>query len=90
MSREPVTVPTSALIFKDIKVRGFWMTRWSKEKSDSVERIEMFEELISMMTNNDLRGPVYEMIKFDNYTEALMNTMTVKGMIGKKFILDFS
>ncbi|CAG9857068.1 unnamed protein product [Phyllotreta striolata] len=90
MSREPLTVPTSALIFKDIQAVGFWMTRWSKENSDSVERLEMFEELISMMTNNDLKGPAYEMVKFDNYSEALMNTMTVKGMIGKKFILDFS
>lgn len=89
MSREPLTVPTSALIFKDIQVRGFWMTRWSKEKSNSVERYEMFEELISMMTNNDLQGPAYKMVEFDNYKEALMNTMTIKGMIGKKFILDF-
>ncbi|KAJ8935101.1 hypothetical protein NQ314_012997 [Rhamnusium bicolor] len=90
MSREPVTVPTSALIFKDIQVRGFWMTRWSKEKANSVERDEMFEELISMMTSNDLHGPAYKLVDFDNYKEALMNTMTIKGMIGKKFILDFS
>ncbi|XP_018563468.1 enoyl-[acyl-carrier-protein] reductase, mitochondrial-like [Anoplophora glabripennis] len=89
MSREPVTVPTSALIFKDIQVRGFWMTRWSKEKANSVERLEMFEELISMMTSNDLQGPAYKMVEFENYKEALMNTMTIKGMIGKKFILDF-
>lgn len=89
MSREPFTVPTSALIFKDIQIRGFWMTRWSKEKASSVERYEMFEELISMMTSNDLQGPAYKMVEFDNYKEALMNTMTIKGMIGKKFILDF-
>ncbi|KAJ8923054.1 hypothetical protein NQ315_001603 [Exocentrus adspersus] len=89
MSREPVTVPTSALIFKDIRVMGFWMTRWAKEKANSVERMEMFEELISMMTSNDLQGPAYKMVDFDNYQEALMNTMTIKGMIGKKYILDF-
>ncbi|XP_019869633.1 enoyl-[acyl-carrier-protein] reductase, mitochondrial [Aethina tumida] len=89
MSREPVTVPTSALIFKDIQVRGFWMTRWSKENASSVDRLEMFEELISLMTNNELQGPAYKMVNFENYREALMNTMTIKGMIGKKFILDF-
>ncbi|CAG9817870.1 unnamed protein product [Phaedon cochleariae] len=33
MSREPVTVPTSALIFKDLQICGFWMTRWTKENA---------------------------------------------------------
>ncbi|KAJ8948437.1 hypothetical protein NQ318_007960 [Aromia moschata] len=89
MSREPVTVPTSALIFKDIHVRGFWMTRWSKENSDTVDRMEMFEELISLMTSNDLQGPKSQMVDFDNYKEALINTMTAKGMAGTKFILNF-
>lgn len=89
MSREPVTVPTSALIFKDIQVRGFWMTAWSKKNADSLERFEMFEELITMMTNNELHGPAYKMVDFSEYKEALMNTMTIKGMTGKKYILDF-
>lgn len=89
MSREPVTVPTSALIFKDIQVRGFWMTEWSKKHADSLERFEMFEELISMMTNNELRGPAYKLVDFEDFKEALMNTMTIKGMIGKKYILEF-
>ncbi|KAJ8974014.1 hypothetical protein NQ317_006484 [Molorchus minor] len=89
MSREPVTVPTSALIFKDVRVRGFWMTRWSKENSDTVDRIEMFEELISLMTSNELQGPVHKMVDFNDYKEALSNTLSDKGMVGKKFILGF-
>ncbi|XP_056636644.1 enoyl-[acyl-carrier-protein] reductase, mitochondrial [Diorhabda sublineata] len=90
MSREPVTIPTSALIFKDIQVRGFWMTKWTQNMGDSVERIEMFKELISMMTSNDLHGPSHQMVKFKDYSEALMNTLTINGMTGKKFILDFT
>ncbi|XP_071835892.1 enoyl-[acyl-carrier-protein] reductase, mitochondrial-like isoform X3 [Apostichopus japonicus] len=31
MSRQPVMVPTSSLIFSDIKVRGYWMSRWHEE-----------------------------------------------------------
>ncbi|KAG5866153.1 hypothetical protein JTB14_017003 [Gonioctena quinquepunctata] len=90
MSREPVTVPTSALIFKDIQIRGFWMTHWTKTKFDSIDRMEMFEELISMMTNNDLKAPSHKIVDFADYKEALMNTMTIKGMTGKKYILDFT
>ncbi|XP_044252584.1 enoyl-[acyl-carrier-protein] reductase, mitochondrial [Tribolium madens] len=89
MSREPVTVPTSALIFKDLRIRGFWMTDWTKQNADSVDRFEMFEELISMMTTNELQGPAFKMVDFEQYKEALMNTMTIKGMIGKKYILEF-
>ncbi|EFA09077.1 enoyl-[acyl-carrier-protein] reductase, mitochondrial [Tribolium castaneum] len=89
MSREPVTVPTSALIFKDLRIRGFWMTDWTKQNADSVDRFEMFEELISMMTTNELQGPAFKMVSFEQYKEALMNTMTIKGMIGKKYILEF-
>lgn len=89
MSREPVTVPTSALIFKDLHIRGFWMTQWSKLYANKPERYQMFDELIELMLKKELQGPSYKLVKFNNYREALMNTMTIKGMIGKKFILDF-
>ncbi|KAJ2715590.1 mitochondrial 2-enoyl thioester reductase [Coemansia spiralis] len=28
MSRQPVTLPTSLLLFRDLRARGFWMNRW--------------------------------------------------------------
>lgn len=90
MSREPVTVATSALIFKDIQVRGFWMTRWSKNPANNIERLEMFEELISMMTSNELHGPSCELIDFNNYQEAIVNTLNAQGMTGKKYIINFN
>lgn len=89
MSREPVTIPTSTLIFKDIKVKGFWMTRWNLENAKSQERTEMFNDLINLMLNGSLKGPSFQMVPFENYKDALINTMTVKGMVGKKYILKF-
>lgn len=89
MSREPVTVPTSALIFKDIQVRGFWMTEWSNKNAKNTQRFDMFEKIISLMKDGKLHGPAYKMVAFDQFQEALLNTMTVKGMIGKKYVLDF-
>ncbi len=32
MSRRPVTVPTAPFIFRDLTLRGFWMTRWTQEQ----------------------------------------------------------
>jgi len=89
MSREPVMVPTAALIFKDVRVRGFWITEWSKRNSDNPEREVMFNDLIQYMLSKQLHGPAYKLVKFNDYKEALMNTMTIKGMIGLKYILDF-
>lgn len=39
MSRQPLIVPTSAFIFKNIRLVGYWMTRWNwKHGVDSPER----------------------------------------------------
>lgn len=89
MSREPVTVATSALIFKDIHVVGYWMTRWSNENAKSSERFSMYRELIDLMRNGKLRAPAFEFVNFDNFKSAIENTLTAKGMAGKKYILHF-
>ncbi|XP_069751350.1 enoyl-[acyl-carrier-protein] reductase, mitochondrial isoform X2 [Narcine bancroftii] len=31
MAKQPVTIPVSTLIFKDVKIRGFWMTQWKRD-----------------------------------------------------------
>lgn len=89
MSRDPVTIPTSALIFKNIKAYGFWMTQWSKDNESSPKRKQMFDELVEMILTHKLRAPAHQFIKFANYKEALLNTLSIQGFAGKKYILDF-
>lgn len=89
MSREPVTIPTSAFIFKNLAFYGFWMTAWNEKASNSAKD-EMMSEVISLMCSNKLRAPVHKMVKFDNFKEAIGNTLTSKGFQGCKYILDFS
>lgn len=89
MSREPVTVPTSALIFKDIAFHGFWMTRWSKENHNSPARDLMFDQLIKMMMEKRLKGPVAREIPFLQFKEGLANALSFQGFIGEKFVLRF-
>jgi len=55
MSKQPVMLPTAALIFKDIKFSGFWVSRWSdankEEKKRTVDevlemtRLGMFKDI---------------------------------------------
>lgn len=44
MSRQPLVVPTSAFIFKNIRLVGYWMTRWNwKHVIESTERYNCFK-----------------------------------------------
>eukprot|EP00742_Colponemidia_sp_Colp-10_P007995 GILJ01008627.1.p1 GENE.GILJ01008627.1~~GILJ01008627.1.p1 ORF type:complete len:379 (-),score=48.22 GILJ01008627.1:148-1176(-) len=54
MSRRPVTIPTGLLIFKDIKVRGFWMSRWLSEHSEQ-ERGVMLHDIVTMVKEGKFR-----------------------------------
>lgn len=90
MSREPVIAPTAALIFKDITFKGFWMTRWTKENYKSNVRINMFNELISLMINGKIKSVAHKMIKFNDYEIALNEALNPTGFSGEKLIFDFN
>lgn len=70
MSREPVTIPTSAFIFKNLAFFGFWMTAWN-EMASSTAKEEMMSHLIQLISEKKLRAPVHKLVKFDNYQEAI-------------------
>lgn len=53
MSKQPVSLPTSLYIFKNIISRGFWMTRWNQEHGHSRQR--MILELLDMYRQNELK-----------------------------------
>eukprot|EP01130_Rhizamoeba_saxonica_P019077 TRINITY_DN9788_c0_g1_i1.p1 TRINITY_DN9788_c0_g1~~TRINITY_DN9788_c0_g1_i1.p1 ORF type:complete len:366 (-),score=97.02 TRINITY_DN9788_c0_g1_i1:29-1126(-) len=54
MNSGPVTVPSSALIFKDINIKGFWLQKWINEHSKE-EVQAMYSQLIDLMKNKKLR-----------------------------------
>lgn len=86
MSRQPVVVPTSHLIFNDIRLKGFWMTRWNAENPvDS--RKEMIHEIAALVNAKKFTPPDHKQIPLAKYREALENTM--KGFVGHKYIITF-
>jgi len=54
MSLKPVTVPTSALIFNDIKLRGFWLSKWY-EQNGIESRKKTLSQLIGLIQSEKLR-----------------------------------
>lgn len=90
MSREPVLVPTSALIFKDHEFRGFWMTRWKDAHGKCAKTTEMFIDLFGLIKEGKLKAPKHELVSFKDYEEALKNALSVQGFAGAKVIFDFT
>lgn len=88
MSREPVIVPTASFIFKDIQLRGFWMTRWIKENFGTKPYNKMYDELLELMRDSKLVPPAHKILPLDSFQEALKNTISSKGFIGFKYYLD--
>ncbi|XP_031837285.1 enoyl-[acyl-carrier-protein] reductase, mitochondrial [Nomia melanderi] len=90
MSREPLTVPTSALIFKDITLKGFWMTAWTKANINSKERVDMYSELGTLFQEKKLKAPPHKLVPFCQFQEAVINALNVDGRTGVKYILDMT
>ncbi len=88
MSLKPVTVPTSALIFKDVSVRGYWLSRNINEAPDSPERFQMYDFLSAMAKSGELRAPRHRLVKLKNYKTALEDSM--KGFKDGKLIFDLT
>lgn len=89
MSREPLTIPNAALIFKDIAFRGFWVSRWSKEHTLE-QRQEMYNELFRLMATGEFKPPMHRLIPLDQYKQAIAEQADIKGMVGEKILFDFT
>ncbi|XP_011616498.1 enoyl-[acyl-carrier-protein] reductase, mitochondrial [Takifugu rubripes] len=72
MAKQPVIVPVSALIFKDVKVKGFWITQWKKNHSNDVRAFRtMLDELCGLIRKGKLTAPVCAELGLQDYRKAL-------------------
>ncbi|KAA1470336.1 NAD(P)-binding protein [Dentipellis sp. KUC8613] len=54
MSKQPLLLPTSLFIFKNLTCHGFWQSRWYSEHSRE-EREELMSKLVRLMTTGQVR-----------------------------------
>jgi NADPH:quinone reductase-like Zn-dependent oxidoreductase len=57
MSKQPLSLPTSAFIFKNLTAHGFWQSRWYTERS-----VEEREGLMESLTQFIRDGKVQVLI----------------------------
>ncbi|KYR02553.1 trans-2-enoyl-CoA reductase [Tieghemostelium lacteum] len=84
MSREPVIIPTSHLIFRNIQSKGFWLNNWYSSHTEA-ERQEMFDKIFTMIRSKSLKLYI-EKHKFSDFESALIRSQEPGK--GRKILLD--
>lgn len=94
MSKEPLSLPTSLFIFKNLTCHGFWQTRWYSDKSLE-QRQELLKTLTALMRDGKLRGPDHEVLTIGGTESDVSASEKIRdlvarlgqGMYGKKALL---
>ncbi|XP_068015504.1 enoyl-[acyl-carrier-protein] reductase, mitochondrial [Melanerpes formicivorus] len=86
MAKQPLMVPVSAFIFRDVRLRGFWMTQWRKDHAQDQESLDtMMDTLCQLIQRGQLTAPACTEVPLQDYKAALENAM--KPFISSKQIL---
>jgi NADPH:quinone reductase-like Zn-dependent oxidoreductase len=70
MGRKPVTLPNGLLIFRDLRIRGLWVTRWV-ETAGYAEINDVYQNLTNQVAAGKLLQPVDLTFALDAYADAL-------------------
>ncbi len=69
MSLEPCQVEAGAMIFRDIRVRGFWLVNWF-ERASKEERMATYATLTESVLSGTLYAPIDKHFGLDEITQA--------------------
>ncbi|MEK7950916.1 MDR family NADPH-dependent oxidoreductase [Luteolibacter soli] len=70
MARRPVTVPNGLLIFKDLQIRGLWITKWIESAAKN-ELDEAYGKLAGLMLGGSMSVPVDSTYSLEEFGSAL-------------------
>eukprot|EP00814_Leptocylindrus_danicus_P002735 CAMPEP_0116014842 /NCGR_PEP_ID=MMETSP0321-20121206/6493_1 /TAXON_ID=163516 /ORGANISM="Leptocylindrus danicus var. danicus, Strain B650" /LENGTH=101 /DNA_ID=CAMNT_0003484521 /DNA_START=153 /DNA_END=458 /DNA_ORIENTATION=- len=72
MSKMPLTIPTGLLIFRDIRLRGYWQSRYIVEhQANDDSRKKMVDEIIQDVINGNLNMGYTKEFRLEEYRDAL-------------------
>jgi len=85
MAKQPLSVPVGALIFNDIRLCGFWNSRWNSENRSSDAANSMWIYLINLLRSGQLREPLHRLVPMEEFTKAIARSM--EPFVSEKQIL---
>lgn len=91
MSRQPLTIPASLLIFRDLSFHGFWITQWN-DRHSAHSRAAMLADVADLIRREQLvQTPLAEVswptesADVSKIVEAIGGSM--EGFGGRKLVL---
>ncbi|OAL43251.1 NAD(P)-binding protein [Pyrenochaeta sp. DS3sAY3a] len=63
MSKQPLAIPASMLIFKDIHFHGFWVSRWAERNPEA--KVETVADVLNMTRKKEFRDIPVDEIKWE-------------------------
>lgn len=79
MSRQPVTVPTSLQIFKDISFDGFWVSRWSGKNHE--EKAKTVDHILNLTREGKFKDIPVQEVKWEWNTKKEVLVDAVQGTL---------
>ncbi|MBB5209666.1 zinc-dependent alcohol dehydrogenase family protein [Chiayiivirga flava] len=70
MSGEPCHASPAAFVFRDITLRGFWLSRWFRQ-ADAQQRQAVFGEVAALIARGTLHAPVAATYPVERIREAV-------------------
>ena len=74
MSNKPASVDINSILFRDVRVRGFWLLPWLL-KTSKQEQTRVYGELAMAVTTGILHAQVEKTFLLDEITDAITYTM---------------
>ncbi|MBE7384585.1 MAG: zinc-dependent alcohol dehydrogenase family protein [Leptolyngbya sp. SIO1E4] len=74
MSNKPASVEIDSILFRDVRVRGFWLLPWLL-KTSKKEQTRVYGELTMAVAAGILHAPVEKHFLLDKITDAITYTM---------------
>ena len=88
LSMQPVTVATPLLIFKDIKVCGYWHSRWMTQTIPKQKK-QMVNELVNAVLDGGVQLPPIRVFPLSGIQEAItFESEQSAEAVRRKIVLD--
>uniref|UniRef100_A0AAF5HXK5 Enoyl-[acyl-carrier-protein] reductase, mitochondrial n=1 Tax=Strongyloides stercoralis TaxID=6248 RepID=A0AAF5HXK5_STRER len=78
MSKQPVQCLTGPFIFKNISLKGFWMSQWYNILENEDKRHKMYDDIYEMYKSGDLKNVKLQGSSLENYETTLKNIQSTK------------
>jgi mitochondrial enoyl-[acyl-carrier protein] reductase / trans-2-enoyl-CoA reductase len=79
MSKQPITLPTGLLIFKNIRFEGFWVSKWSDQNPE--EKKKTVEHVLDLCREGKFKDTPVDEVKWDWETSSETLIKAVQGTL---------